>query len=171
MRGTASVLPGVYPESIHFTIDYGSNMSDHEQPAEGEPKIHVDDDWKSQVEREKEELRQQMESETTTRDGNDIEMPPASFPILVTTMATQALANLGQIPDPIEGKPVIRKSLAKHFIDTLAMLDEKTQGNLEDAEKQMLEETLHQLRMVFVATPDAPPENADKPASSLELPD
>ena len=145
-------------------------MSDHEQPAEGEPKIHVDDDWKSQVEKEKEELRQQMESESATRDG-DIEMPPASFPILITTMATQALANLGQIPDPIEGKPVIRKSLAKHFIDTLAMLEEKTQGNLEDAEKQMLEETLHQLRMVFVATPDAPPESADKPASSLELPD
>ncbi|MGI9518509.1 MAG: DUF1844 domain-containing protein [Pirellulaceae bacterium] len=146
-------------------------MSDHESPADNEPKIHVDDDWKSQVEQEKEELRKQMESESANQPAGEIEMPPASFPILITTMATQALANLGQIPDPIEGKPVIRKSLAKHFIDTLAMLEEKTQGNLDDTEKQMLEETLHQLRLVFVNTPDSMPEKGQQPASPLELPD
>ncbi len=149
-------------------------MSDPDPQPDAEPKIHVDDDWKSQVEREKEEVKRQMEAQAADSSADDLQMPPASFPVLITTMATQALANLGQIPDPIEGKPVIRKSLAKHFIDTLAMLDEKTQGNLDDSEKQLLEETLHQLRMVFVAMPDTMPdmpESTEPPASSLELPD
>ena len=135
-----------------------------------EPKIVVDDDWKSRVEQEKEHLREQVDSFDDSASGP--EMPPASIPVLITTMATQALANLGQIPDPFENKPVIRKSLAKHFIDTLAMLEEKTAGNLTGDESALLTETLHQLRMIFVATPDQlktqPPE---KPASStIELP-
>ena len=133
-----------------------------------DPKIVVDDDWKSQVEQEKEQLRDQMQD----APGDGPEMPPASLPILVTTLATQALANLGQIPDPVENKPVIRKSLAKHFIDTLAMLEEKTAGNLTDDESAMLTDTVHQLRMVYVAVPDAAPDDSDdKPTSStIELP-
>ncbi len=133
-------------------------------------KIVVDDDWKSQVEQEKEQLREQMENMPA---GDEPEMPPASLPILVTTLATQALANLGQIPDPVENKAVIRKSLAKHFIDTLAMLEEKTAGNLSEEESSLLSETLHQLRMVFVAVPDTMPDIPDdKPVSSstIELP-
>ncbi len=136
-----------------------------------DPKIIVDDDWKSKVQQEKEQLREQMESMATGQHGQP-EMPPASMPILVTTLATQALANLGQIPDPVDDKPVVRKALAKHFIDTLAMLEEKTAGNLTTEESDLLSETLHQLRMVFVAVPDrAEPPAEDKPRSStIELP-
>ena len=132
---------------------------------ESDPKIIVDDDWKSQVEKEKEELQKKMEQDT-----QQSEMPEASIPMLVSTMATQALANLGQIPDPIEGKPVIRKPLAKHFIDTLAVIEEKTTGNLTDEEQEMLQGTLHQLRMVFVNTPDEIPGEEDSSASQLEIP-
>jgi len=139
------------------------------------PQIVVDDDYKSRVQAEKEQLRKQMEQESEASAGgsDEMQMPPASMPVLITTLATQALSNLGQIPDPIEGKPVIRKPIAKHFIDTLSLLEEKTKGNLSDEENEMLNGTLHQLRMVFVATPDSliPQSNAnDNPASSLELP-
>jgi len=142
-----------------------------------EPKIIVDDDYKSQVEAEKEAIKQALEEKANENAASDIdgmEMPPASIPMLVTTLATQALSNLGHIPDPIEGKPVIRKQLAKHFIDTLAVLEEKTKGNLSDDENEMLNGTLHQLRMAFVATPESMPEapaaaTESKP-SSIELP-
>ena len=140
------------------------------QPADDEPRIIVDDDYKQQVEREKEAIREKMEA--ATADGGDMEMPPASMPVLFTTLATQALANLGQIPDPVEGKAVIRKPLAKHFIDTLALLEEKTKGNLSDDEAEMLSGTLHQLRMIFVSVPDSMPETAEKgkSESTIELP-
>ena len=132
---------------------------------ESDPKIIVDDDWKSQVEREKDEVQQKMEQEPDQAD-----MPEASLPMLVTTLATQALANLGQIPDPVEGKAVVYKPLAKHFIDTLAVLDEKTKGNLSDEEAEMLEGTLHQLRMVYVSTEEQPEAQPEAPVSKLELP-
>ena len=141
-----------------------------------ESKIVVDDDYKQQVEAEKDAIKQALEEQAQENsDGDDaaMEMPPASIPMLVTTLATQALSNLGHFPDPFEGKPVIRKPLAKHFIDTLSMLEEKTKGNLTGDESEMLSGTLHQLRMAFVASPDELPEgNADPepPKSSLELP-
>ncbi len=149
-------------------------MSDNENTngENDEPKIVVDDDYKQQVEKEKEQLRQQMQDAADNAPADEMQMPPASMPVLITTLATQALSNLGQIPDPIEGKPVIRKSLAKHFIDTLAMLEEKTQGNLNEEETEMLGGTLHQLRMICVGTPDsmdAAPEK-DTPSSTIELP-
>jgi len=149
-------------------------MSDNENPNTGseEPRIVVDDDYKQQVEQEKEQLRQQMQDAAENAPADEMQMPPASMPVLITTLATQALSNLGQIPDPIEGKPVIRKSLAKHFIDTLAMLEEKTKGNLSEEETELLGGTLHQLRMIFVGTPDSletPAENAP-PTSTIELP-
>lgn len=140
-----------------------------------ESKIVVDDDYKQQVEAEKEAIKKALEEKAEENAAGDagMEMPPASMPMLVTTLATQALSNLGQIPDPIEGKPVIRKPLAKHFIDTLSMLEEKTKGNLTGDESEMLTGTLHQLRMAFVATPDEMPnsvEDPEAPKSSLELP-
>ena len=66
------------------------------------------------------------------------------------SLAEQAMAALGQIPDPLENKPVVRLELARHHIDTLGVLEEKTKGNLTDEEHEMLETVLHQLRMVFL---------------------
>ena len=146
-------------------------MSESDNPND-EPRIIVDDDYKTRVENEKEQIREQMESRGSSEAENDLEMPPASMPMLITTLATQALSNLGQIPDPIEGKAVIRKSLAKHFIDTLALLEEKTSGNLTDEEAEMLGGTLHQLRMIFVAAPDSMPESGEGPSAkpTIEIP-
>lgn len=82
--------------------------------------------------------------------GAGTDFPPANFLLLVTLLATQALTALGESPagDGVEAK--VDKVLAKHFIDLLGVLEEKTQGNLEDHEKQMLAGMLHSLRMTFV---------------------
>ena len=126
-------------------------MSDKPQE---DRRIIVDEDWKSRVEAEREAQKNAEASGTQPAAGAEgadtDELPPASLPFLVTTLATQAMAALGQIPDPVEQKPVIRLQLAKHHIDTLAMLQEKTKGNLAPEEVSMLEEVLHQLRMFFV---------------------
>jgi hypothetical protein len=66
------------------------------------------------------------------------------------SLATQALASMGQIPGA-DGNPVIELDHAKHFIDTLGILDEKTKGNLTLEESTMLTNALHELRLLFVA--------------------
>ena len=133
-----------------------------------EKKIIVDEDWKSQVNRERDELRASQsqeldadqpsaeppsspddaESQPEAFDAN--QLPPASFGLLVSTMATQALAAMGQLPDPISGMPEINLSFAKYHIDLLAVLQQKTSGNLSGDEAEMLEGALHQLRMAYV---------------------
>ena len=125
-------------------------------------KIIIDEDWKSQVEAEREELKKKTESDsgsdadsrTATEPGSggsNPPIPPASFPFLITSIATQAMIYLGQIPDPVNNESIVNLDVAKHHIDTLSILEEKTKGNLNEEEAGMLEATLHQLRMAFVA--------------------
>ena len=144
---------------------------------DSEPKIIVDDDWKSQVQAEKAAFKEQEalkakeassesessesadEADTVATEGAETagesrqqEFPPASFSMLVTTISAQAMTALGFFPDP-SGKMEPNRSMAKHFIDTLGVLEEKTAGNLDDEEKTMLQETLHHLRMAFITPP------------------
>ena len=78
-------------------------------------------------------------------------LPPASFSTLVTLLATQAMAALGKLPDPQSNQPVVRLPMAKHFIDSLEVTQEKTKGNLSEVESGMLESMLFELRMLYVA--------------------
>ncbi len=85
-------------------------------------------------------------------DGDREErLPPASFALLVSSLATQAMMSLGQFPDPFENKPVVRLEAARHTIDMLAVLEEKTKGNLTPDEQAMLAHILTDLRMAYVA--------------------
>jgi hypothetical protein len=111
-----------------------------------QPKIIVDSEWKSRVETEKKRLKQQEHDQPPPQG----ELPTASFPVLVSTLASQALVTLGQIPDPYTGKSELHLTAAKHFIDTLAMLAEKTTGNLLPDEAAMLTDVIHQLRLAYV---------------------
>lgn len=75
--------------------------------------------------------------------------PPPTFPVLVSMLGTQALASMGRLPD-VPGNPQPRLDYAKHFIDMLAMLEEKCKGNLTTQEYDLLADWLHQLRMSYV---------------------
>lgn len=76
--------------------------------------------------------------------------PPATFDFLVQTIFTQALMALGRVPNPITQKTHKNLETAKHFIDTLAMLEAKTAGNLTAEERKLLEEIQHQLRLMWM---------------------
>ena len=130
-----------------------------EEPG-SKPKIVVDDDWKERVQAEKEALQKQAEEQRRQSARSELP-PPASFPILVTSLATQALAELGQITDP-SGKPRVRLDHARQAIDMLGMLEEKTQGNLTREESNMLRQVLHELRMAYVAVSSRPADPVGK---------
>ncbi len=126
-----------------------------------EKKIIIDEDWKSQVQAEKEQAEKAKSAPATTAadeppQANDPQMPPASFELLLTTLATEALVALGQVPHPATGKPQVQRNQAKFLIDTLDVLRDKTKGNLAAGEQQLLDSLLHQMRMVFIQTADQP---------------
>ena len=81
------------------------------------------------------------------------QVPPASFSNLVLMLASQAAIALGQAPNPLTGKTEKQPEIARHLIDTLAVLQEKTKGNLTSEEAQLLEAAVHQLRLAFVEAP------------------
>ena len=79
------------------------------------------------------------------------EMPPAEFSTFVAMMANNIMMFLGQIPDPITQQRRVDLAQAKHSIDILMMLQEKTQGNLTTEEARLLEEIVPQLQMAYVS--------------------
>ena len=78
--------------------------------------------------------------------------PPAeiNFSTFVISLSTQALMHLGEIPDPLTGKVENDLAVAKQMIDIVALLREKTRGNLDPGEEQLVEDALYDLRMKYV---------------------
>ena len=63
----------------------------------------------------------------------------------------QAMIAMGLMSDPAGGKPEVHLDQAKHFVDTIAMLEEKTEGNRTPEETALLSNLLHELRMAYLA--------------------
>jgi hypothetical protein len=81
---------------------------------------------------------------------------PASFLSLIMSLASNAAASLGMMPHPATGETGVDLKTAKHWIDVLGMLEEKTQGNLDEQEAQVVEGLLADLRMQYVSFTNAP---------------
>lgn len=77
-------------------------------------------------------------------------MPEVTFPAFVMSLNTSALYHLGEIADPSSGKRTIDVDLARHAIDTLVLIQEKTKGNLEEDEAELLKNILYDIKMRFV---------------------
>ncbi len=75
---------------------------------------------------------------------------PASFVNFLSTLATNAAASLGAMPHPATGKRSVDLETGKYWIDVMAMLTEKTKGNLHPKESRLLEGILADLRMQYV---------------------
>lgn len=115
------------------------------------PDLQIDSDWKAEAAKEKQKL---TEAEAAAAEQGDVpggrQMPPADFQTLISTMVTQAMFAMGMVPDPQTGQRVAIIDLAKHHIDMLGVLEEKTKGNLSEDESKLLTSALHELRMNFV---------------------
>ena len=77
-------------------------------------------------------------------------LPEANFNSLIFSLSSSALLNLGEIADPHTGETREDPELAKHTIDTIAMLKQKTEGNLTEEEKKFVESMLTDLRWRYV---------------------
>ena len=80
------------------------------------------------------------------------ELPPAELNHIIHTFGVQAMIHLGRLPNPVDEQPEINLNMAKFNIDLLEILQDKTKGNLTEAEEKLLEEMLHVLRLTYVDT-------------------
>lgn len=77
-------------------------------------------------------------------------MPEVTFTTFVLSLASSGLVQLGEVPDPSTGDTGENLLMAKHTIDVLSMLRDKTAGCLDEDERKVLEALLYELRMKYV---------------------
>ena len=85
-----------------------------------------------------------------SQDSSQMPLPEVNFPSLIFSLSSTALCHLGELPDPQTNKKSKDLSLAKHAIDTIAMLKEKTAGNLSAHEEKFIVNVLTDLRLRYV---------------------
>jgi len=131
-------------------------------------KKHIDEGWKEKAREERESLahesassgateaeKQDAEEEKPGESGESLgEFPPPDFATFISGLATQAFVYLGQVESPVSGKKEKDLGAARHVLDTLGMLEEKTRGNLTQEEAAYLEELLYNLRMFYIREND-----------------
>ncbi len=126
-----------------------------------EKKIIVDDDWKKQAQTEKEKLASEIKKEKEQETKRSL--PKGDISGLINMLTTQAMFALGLIAPPgEEDKIKVDLALAKYNIDLLEALEEKTKGNLLGGEANLLNDSLNQLRMIFVQVSSASKDASNK---------
>lgn len=104
----------------------------------------IKEDKKATAEEEKK--AQEAQEAAATEDI----YPEINFTSFVLSLSTTAMYHFGDFPDPVSGKVEKNLPAAKQTIDILGMLKDKTAGNLDDNEKNLLEGMLFDLRMRYV---------------------
>lgn len=89
------------------------------------------------------EKEQKTESETHP-------LPEVNFSSLIFSLSSSALLHLGEIDDPQTGEKREDLPMAKHSIDIISMLKDKTEGNLDDEEQKFIDSILTDLRLRYV---------------------
>ena len=91
------------------------------------------------------------EDAASNREADADSSQPIDFPSYILSYYTQGLVLLGEVPNPYTNKKEEDIEAARHMIDILSMLEQKTKGNLSPEEGKLLESVLYELRMKFMA--------------------
>jgi len=138
----------IVKDKRHFFQQEEERAPDKEQkrkkPGAEEARLREE---KREKEAEKKEERKEQREEGQKRE---VPLPEVTFSNFVFSLTTQALIQLGEIQDPESKKALKSLPLAKQTIDLIAMLREKTSGNLTKEEEALIDSALYDLRMRYV---------------------
>jgi hypothetical protein len=96
------------------------------------------------------------EPETDEHEAEEAPIAPLDFNVFVLSLNASALMQLGEQPDA-DGRTELNLPMARHTIDMLFMLEQKTRGNLTGEEEHLLHQVLFDLRMRFAEKAKAQP--------------
>jgi hypothetical protein len=82
--------------------------------------------------------------------GAKTQLPKIDFSSFILSIYSTGLVQLGKVEDPSTGEKAINLDLAKHTIDLIALMEEKTRGNLNEEEDNLLKTLLDEIRLAFV---------------------
>ena len=119
---------------------------------EEEEKKH-EEEKKPEVKVEQTPPPQQEQNEASPEDAP---LPEINFAGFIFSLSTTAMYHFGDFPDPATKKATRNLAAAKQTIDILTILKTKTEGNLDENEKQLLDGVLYELRMRYVKEMDHP---------------
>lgn len=105
----------------------------------------------SERRQEEEQARQAAASRETGREPQEAEAgPPVDFSTFILSLSSSVMIHFGEIPDPVSQQKQKNLGAARQTIDIIAMLQEKTRGNLEEHEQRLVDNVLYELRLRYV---------------------
>ncbi len=130
-------------------------MANDKEEKDQEKTFTVRDKRFSAAKEEKEEPKAKQEAKAeeppeAEASAKEEALPEIDFNSFIFSLSTSALIQLGEIQDPFTQKEAKNLPLAKQTIDLIAMLREKTKGNLTPQEEKLVENILYDLRMRYV---------------------
>jgi len=131
-------------EEQSFRVTDKRGFREDGEPTAPEPQANEKEKEAPVVEQSSTKEEQPPEKETPPRS-------PIDFPSYILSYYTQGCVLLGEVPNPYTNKKEEDLEAAKHTVDILSMLEQKTKGNLSKEEQQLLESVLYELRMKFMA--------------------
>ncbi|MDQ5985543.1 MAG: hypothetical protein CSYNP_01255 [Syntrophus sp. SKADARSKE-3] len=130
--------PGFIIKDKRFFDETGVPREEIEKPAHESP---IGD---SEAGKPASSMREQSEPE------DESFLPEVNFANFILSLSTTVMYHLGDFPDPVTNKSVKNFQAAKHTIDMIGMLKSKTEGNLDNYEKNLMDGILFELRMRYV---------------------
>lgn len=95
------------------------------------------------------DAKQAFDSQANTDEQGSM-MPQVDWSTFIMSLSSSVLTHLGEVPDPESGNKTLNLDMARHTINLLSMLEEKTAGNLTPEEDRQLRDILFELRMKYV---------------------
>lgn len=132
-----------------FTVSESGEAREEDKAADRERK-QPEEARETPPEKAKTEAKAAGQEEGAKRE-EPAALPEIDFSTFIVSLSSSVLIHLGVVADPMSGEQKKDLAIAKQTIDMLAMLQEKTRGNLTNEEGQLLESMLYDLRMRYVA--------------------
>lgn len=131
-------------ESKDFTVT--DHRAGSEQKGQGTDEQSAGPDQEA-----RQEVREQYEKVAAKEERkSSCPLPKVDIGTFVLSISSSVLVHLGEVPDPESGRVSESLDMAKHTIDILIMLEEKTRGNLTRDEERLVKDVLFELRLKYV---------------------
>lgn len=137
-------------EEQGFRVTDKRGFNEDGEPVSAEPQATEKEEETPVTEQSSAEAEQSSAKEEKPPEKEAPPRPPIDFPSYILSYYTQGCVLLGEVPNPYTNKKEEDLEAAKHTVDILSMLEQKTKGNLSKEEQQLLESVLYELRMKFM---------------------